>query len=63
MPNFASTPAPVHTLWDTPDMPTQRLPGSGGLQPPHTAGLSCLMSARRQCQKLSASTASITRRM
>jgi hypothetical protein len=27
MPNFASTPAPAHTLWDAPDMATQRLPG------------------------------------
>jgi len=27
MPAFASTPAPVTTLWDTPDMATQRLPG------------------------------------
>jgi len=27
MPAFASTPAPVHTLWDTPEMATQRLAG------------------------------------
>lgn len=27
MPAFASTPAPVTTLWDTPEMATQRLPG------------------------------------
>ena len=27
MPAFASTPAPVHTLWDAPEMATQRLAG------------------------------------
>lgn len=27
MPAFAFTPAPMHTLWDTPEMATQRLPG------------------------------------
>jgi hypothetical protein len=46
MPNFASTPAPVHTLWDTPDMATQRLPGVWWVTTPSHGGF--VLSDERQ---------------
>ncbi len=46
MPAFASTPAPVHTLWDTPDMATQRLPGVWWVKTPSHGGF--VMSDERQ---------------
>lgn len=46
MPAFASTPAPVHTLWDTPDMATQRLPGVWWVKTPSHGGF--VLSDERQ---------------
>lgn len=46
MPDFASTPAPVHTLWDTPDMATQRLPGVWWVTTPSHGGF--VLSDERQ---------------
>jgi hypothetical protein len=46
MPAFASTPAPVHTLWDTPDMATQRLPGVWLVKTPSHGGF--VLSDERQ---------------
>ena len=46
MPAFASTPAPVHTLWDTPDMATQRLPGIWWVKTPSHGGF--VLSDERQ---------------
>ena len=46
MPAFASTPAPVTTLWDTPDMATQRLPGIWSVMTPSHGGF--VLSDERQ---------------
>jgi hypothetical protein len=46
MPDFASMPAPVHTLWDTPDMATQRLPGVWWVTTPSHGGF--VLSDERQ---------------
>jgi hypothetical protein len=46
MRTFASTPAPVHTLWDTPDMATQRLPGVWWVKTPSHGGF--VLSDERQ---------------
>lgn len=46
MPDFASTPAPVHTLWETPDMATQRLPGVWWVTTPSHGGF--VLSDERQ---------------
>ena len=46
MRTFASTAAPVHTLWDTPDMATQRLPGVWWVKTPSHGGF--VLSDERQ---------------
>ncbi len=46
MRTFASTPAPVHTLWGTPDMATQRLPGIWWVKTPSHGGF--VLSDERQ---------------
>ena len=46
MPAFTSTPAPVHTLWDTPDTAIQRLPGVWFVTTPSHGGF--VLSDERQ---------------
>ena len=46
MPAFTSTPAPVHTLWDTPDTAIQRLPGIWFVTTPSHGGF--VLSDERQ---------------
>lgn len=46
MRTFASTAAPVHTLWDAPDMATQRLPGVWWVKTPSHGGF--VLSDERQ---------------